>query len=154
MQKKPEFSPEQESCITTISGVFGGRHHIHNVKPWGLGVIVTVYGDLSTYDFNTLTCLVLAAHRDAVRITIESGSKGTFKITGFQRKGGKRGSLHMHEWHPGLNHLILSAEKDGDVDNLTFLKRVVRKLESKIPSNEKDAIRMLKDWIKEMEEAR
>lgn len=110
------MTPDQESCIDTLASVFGGRHHLPKVYPFGDGVAINYRGDLSTYDFNHLTALVLAAHRDAVRIGIESSGPRMVKIIAFQRKHGDKKELKFWEYHPGLSDIQQSAEKmKGDV---------------------------------------
>lgn len=59
-----------EEAVAFFSALYGALHRIpgsrykgENVRPWGSGSWqVAHWGDLSTYDFDTLTRLVLLAH--------------------------------------------------------------------------------------------
>jgi hypothetical protein len=114
---------DQEYCKATLAEWAGGEHHLDEVKPFGAGVCVNWMGDLSTYDFDGLTRLVILAHRDGVRIGVKSGGPRMVKIMAFRRtlgelidgrQTGLRGSLPMSQWHPGLDHLIAQATVASD----------------------------------------
>jgi hypothetical protein len=107
-------TPDQEYCKATLAEWAGGEHHLDEVKPWGDGVCVNWVGDLSTYDYNGLTTLVILAHRDAVRIGVKSGGPRLVKIMAWRRKGGMRDGMPMSQWHPGMDNLIdmVTAARD------------------------------------------
>jgi len=96
-------SEDQEYCICMLSEWAGGRHHLPKVYAWGVGVCINHHGDLSTFDYNRLTRLVLLAHRDAVRIEIASSGPRRVKIIAHRRKHGE--GLSMFERHPCLADL-------------------------------------------------
>ena len=110
--EKITFTPDQEACIDTLASVFGGRHHLpRNIEQWGDGIAINHSGDIATYDFNKLTALVIAAHRDAVRIEIASSGTRMIKIMAHKRKHGERKAMPMWEYHPNLADLQQQAEE-------------------------------------------
>ena len=117
------MTPDQEYCKATLAEWAGGEHHLNTVKPFGAGVCVNHMGDLSTYDFDGLTRLVILAHRDGVRIGVKSGAPCMVQITAFRRQIGElidgrqtglRGRLPMSQWHPGIDNLIAQASAARD----------------------------------------
>lgn len=67
-----------EEAVAFFSALYGAPHRIpgskykgQNVKPWGTDSWqVAHWGDLSTYDFDILTRLVLLAHDRCVRVSL------------------------------------------------------------------------------------
>lgn len=59
-------------------------------------------GELSTFDGDDLTRLVLTGHAFAVRMSIEPNGPGTLKITAFKRRHGDRSTMQFWEFHPDL----------------------------------------------------
>ena len=103
-----QFTPDQEACRAMLSEWVGGDHHLPKVHEFGTGVCINFYGDLSTYDFNRLTRLVLLAHRDAVRVEIASSGPRMVRIIAHKRShGGDR----VHNRHPSLADLIAEIER-------------------------------------------
>jgi len=100
------LTEDQEYCKRTLAEWADGEHHLPDVKAHGFGICINWLGDLSTYDFNGLTRLVLLAHRDGVRFGIRSSGPGMVKITAHRRKTGPRGDLSMSQWHPSITHLL------------------------------------------------
>ena len=103
------MTPDQDYCKATLAEWAGGEHHLDTVKPFGAGVCVSWMGDLSTYDFDGLTRLVILAHRDQVRIGVKAGAPRMVTITAFRRQSGQRGDLPMSLWHPRLSDLVAAA---------------------------------------------
>jgi len=99
-----------EQAVDFFSALYGGKHHIpgarygdaKNVKVWGTGWSVSHYGDLSTYDFDMLTRLVLLAHDRCVRACIRQGGPGGVKvcISARDREGG------FSERHPTIEEAL------------------------------------------------
>jgi hypothetical protein len=89
--------------------LFLGVHHIPGkIKDWGFnGWYVTYYGDLSTFDFNTLTRLVLLAHKFRMRVEITSGGPRRVNIAVHKRT--KEGNISTR--HPGLEDLAKDIQK-------------------------------------------
>jgi len=106
-QQKEALTPDQELCKATLSEWAYGAHHLPPVKTFGQGIAVSWIGDMSTFDFDGLTRLVLIAHRDAVRISIQAGSPRAIRIIASKRKHGS--DLKMWERHPSLDDLSLLA---------------------------------------------
>ena len=97
---------DQEYCRKALSRWSGGDHHLPKVYEFGVGICINHHGDLSTFDFDRLSQLVLIAHRYRVRIEIDSSCPGMVKIIAHRRK--EVGSLTVR--HPSLSELQSSAE--------------------------------------------
>jgi len=104
-----EFTDAQKSCYEMLSEWAGGDHHLPHVHVFGTGVCINFLGDLSTFDWNRLTRLVLLAHRDAVRIEMASSGPRMVKIIAHQRAHKPDGRIY--ERHPSLTDLIAEIEK-------------------------------------------
>lgn len=104
------MTDQQVQCVEMLAEWVGGFHHLPKVKEFGDGVAINFSGDLSTYDFNRLTMLVLLAHRDAIRIEIASSGPRLIKIIAHKRKPMVEG---MKQWerHPTLADLIQDATR-------------------------------------------
>lgn len=105
-----EFSADQKACHEMLSEWAGGDHHLPTVHQFGDGVCINYHGDISTYDWNRLTRLVLLAHRDAVRIEIASSGPRLVKIIAHKREAPKDGDKQWMR-HPTLSDLIKEIEK-------------------------------------------
>jgi hypothetical protein len=80
MNDSPHPDPlTRDEAIAFFSDFFGGEHHIpagkyrgaRGVKEWGTGWCVTTWGgELSTFDFDGLTRLVLMAHDQCIRVEV------------------------------------------------------------------------------------
>lgn len=106
-QPKPQWTLAQTACIETLTRWVGGSHHLPRVREFGTGVCINYTGDLSTFDFDRLTALVLYAHRDAVRIEIASSGPRRVKIIAHKRihKGSPDEQRRIWEYHPTLADL-------------------------------------------------
>lgn len=77
-----------EQAIEFFSELYFGKHHIPaKVLPWGDGWCVNHYGDLSTFDFDTLTRLVFLAHDSCIRVELSQGGPRAIKIAIWKREG-------------------------------------------------------------------
>lgn len=111
MKKKTEhLDDNQQYCKDTLSEWADGDHHLPDVKAFGSGIAINFYGDLSTYDFNRLTRLVLLAHRDFIRIEIASSGPRMVKIIAHRRRPREDGD-RQYQRHPSLDDLIEEARK-------------------------------------------
>lgn len=110
-KKAPNWTPEQEACIATLEEWACGAHHLPKVYEFGRGVAINFSGDLSTFDFDRLTTLVLLAHRDAVRIEITWSGPMRVKIVAHKRKPWTGTKDSFARVHPTLAHLIERATK-------------------------------------------
>ena len=105
---RAEATPEQLRCWDCLSSVVRGDHHLGKVKPNGDGIAVTIYAEVATFDDDLMTRLVLAAHRDAVRISIASSSGLRLKITAHPRR---HGDGQYWQRHPSLTELAAQCSE-------------------------------------------
>lgn len=113
-KKKPltrkDCTPEQLRCWKALSWIVGGDHHIyHPVYACGYGIETTMHGEAATWDGSLLTQMVLVAHCDAVRISIDGGGGPyRYKLMIHPRE-------HGHDdWsrkHPTIDDLIKAAKE-------------------------------------------
>lgn len=76
----PEASARMERVLAIA---FRGIHHCEgwrNRRPFGDGVSVVHWAELSTFDFDYLTRLVIAAHDEHVRVSMIGASNGYIRI--------------------------------------------------------------------------
>lgn len=106
MKPEPQLTEDQRFCRSVLSEWVGGDHHLDPIKEWGDGISMTHRGDLSTFDFDGLTRLVLLAHKHYVRITVRAASPREVAIIVHRRKpeGG------FAQRHPGLSSLELACK--------------------------------------------
>jgi hypothetical protein len=93
-----------EEAENFFSVLYFGKHHIPSkIKSWGQGWTISHYGDLSTYDFNTLTRLVFLAHDMCFRAEISQSGPRMVKIS-IHKRSSRRGS--MFERHPTIEEAL------------------------------------------------
>lgn len=93
--------------------IYGGHHHIPGLKvfPFGEGFFVKHdRGDLATFDYDTLTSLVLLAHELCFRVSVMPHSVRVMKIAVFKRQ--REGSFSQR--HPTIQQAI---ENFGNYDD-------------------------------------
>ena len=96
-----------------FSRVYLGKHHIPSkIHPFGQGWCINHYGNLSTYDFNTLTRLVFLAHDRCVRVEIGQSGPRMVKIIIHKRNKREKGSVW--ERHPTLDQAIKDWRERGN----------------------------------------
>jgi hypothetical protein len=89
--------------------IFRGNYNIiGHVKPYGDGwQLNTLSGRFATFDFNSLTELVLLAHKECVRVEIKASGPGMIRICIWQRqRDGK-----FWEKHPTIEQAIQEFNK-------------------------------------------
>lgn len=88
-----------------FSEIYFGKHHLPSrIKSYGpTSWSIIHHGDLSTFDFDTLTRLVFLAHDRCCRISIEQGGIHSVKIIVWERKK-RTGS--MFERHPTIEDAL------------------------------------------------
>lgn len=87
-----------------LSRAFGGMHHVHGLKKEPRCWTVNHYGDLSTFDYNALTLLVLGAHHYCCRLSIKNSGPGMVKLILWPRS-----TRNRSEWdkaHPTIEEAI------------------------------------------------
>lgn len=108
MSEQEEFKHmTKEEAEGFFSELYGGSHHIpgRKVHVYGFGWMVKHdRGDLATYDYNDLTRLVLMAHRDCYRASVDSGYRGSLKIAIWKRR--REGAIDQR--HPTIEQAIES----------------------------------------------
>lgn len=107
MAKEITLTADQEYCKKTLAKLFNGEHHLRPVKPFGNGISMLVSEELATYDLDKLTWLVLIAHHDCVRISIEPCNVRFMRITLFRRRPEETNRFSKH---PNLKELVERAE--------------------------------------------
>jgi len=110
--EKKEISPEVERVAERVlDTAFHGIHHVehwHRRKARGSsGLEVSTGHDLSTFDGDYLTRLVVAAHDECVRLTIEPSGRGMLKLVFFPRVRDGR----MFERHDTMETAIVKVRK-------------------------------------------
>ena len=110
MKQKETLTEDQKFCADMLAEWAGGYHHLPKVHKSSQGVEINHYGDLSTFDFNKLTRLVLLAHRDFVRIEITNSGPRQVKIMAHLRRPKQKGDC-MWSYHPSLADLIAQAKE-------------------------------------------
>jgi hypothetical protein len=96
-----------------LSATFRGLHHCPKIKKSRAGNPyevweTNVYNDLSTFDFDLLTRLVISCHDECIRATIGSSGPGMVKIQLWPRFG-REGSILLR--HPTIEQAIESFRK-------------------------------------------
>lgn len=104
------MTDDQQFCADMLAEWVGGYHHLPKLREFGTGVCINFYGDLSTYDWNRLTQLVLLAHRDFIRIEVASSGPRMVKIIAHRRSPRVDGD-RQHNRHPSLADLIDEIHK-------------------------------------------
>ncbi len=104
------MSDDQWECAKMFADVRGGFHHVDSeFKPHGMGVKINTHtGDWATYDFNSLTKIVISAHDRCIRVELKPSGP---RMIGFalwkrhKRDGG------MAERHPTIEDAIISFRR-------------------------------------------
>ena len=111
------MTTDQKFCKRMLAEWAGGEHHLPKCFPFGEGVCINWYGDLSTYDFDRLTSLVLLAHRDGIRIGILNSGPRMVRICAHRRETGPRNGRGSCQWHPSLEDLAKRVAEMMPADN-------------------------------------
>lgn len=111
--------PMDKSAAEDFLGeVFHGIHHIPgDLKPFGNGWKISAYSSrLSSYDFDSLTRLVLLAHDRCVRVEIVQGGPARVGIVIHQRR--KRDGS-MFERHPTIEQALAKWREEFPSSTVT-----------------------------------
>lgn len=95
----------KEEATEFFAEFYFGEHHIpySGIKEAGYGWKVAHNNDLSTYDFNALTRLVIAAHDKCYRVSVMAKSPKDIWIIVHKRES-REG--HMTKRHPTMEDAI------------------------------------------------
>lgn len=103
-----QWTDDQLLASYALCVVQQGYHHLGKIKADGrTGVSSSIYGDVSTFDYDKLTRIVLVAHQMGVRISVKSSGPRMIKLLAHARytSDDKEGALSFAERHPSLDHL-------------------------------------------------
>lgn len=119
--------PFRERCRYVFDLAFGGEHHVNRPKyieePGDIGsrCEFLVMGDLATWDYNTLTALVVAGHDAALRVGISGGGPRKLKVILYARRRTHANNTTVYA-HPRLeDHVALIR---GQLDAEEFYARM------------------------------
>lgn len=103
-------NPGQLRCWRALAWLMRGDHHIYApVYECGLGIQTVVSGEAATTDSDLLTQMVVIAHVDAVRISIDgSGGPYRYRLMIHPRQHGVECSMSRH---PTVADLIEMAQR-------------------------------------------
>lgn len=97
----------EERAESVLECVFYGIHHAPDIKKfpseYGGRWEVNTSGDLSTFDFDGLTRLVISAHDQCIRASVRSSGPRMVKIILHERKG-RDGN--MSQRHPTIEQAM------------------------------------------------
>jgi hypothetical protein len=96
-----------ERAEDVMYAMFGEKHHHPRVKITPGRLEFNTYGPISTYDFDHLTRLVIAAHDFCVRVSISQSGPKRIKIVLHDRK--REGDVT--EKHPTMEEAIETIRK-------------------------------------------
>jgi hypothetical protein len=107
---------EYEEAESFFSRVYLGKHHIPSkIHSFGQGFYINHYGDLSTFDFNTLTRLVFHAHDQCVRVEIGQSGPRMVKVIIHKREKRLSDKGSFWEIHPTLDEAIADWRSRGNI---------------------------------------
>ncbi len=99
--KKREDCNERQAIAWDMLDSWMGTHQFQRIRECGDGIEFCLYGDLSTWDWNQLTNVVLYAHAYRVRVELKGAAPGYLRV--FLHARESTGSTT--EGHPGLREL-------------------------------------------------
>jgi len=109
-----EWTDDQLLASYALCIVQKGYHHLGKIKADGrTGVVTSIHGDASTFDYDALTRIVLVAHQMGVRISVGSSGPRMIKLRAHARytSDDKNGELCVCHRHPSLDFLASECER-------------------------------------------
>ena len=94
------MSDDQYEAYRMLADLFGGDHHLTNVRPFGIGIEMNHRGELATFDYNLLSRAVFMAHDRSIRFAVSSSGPGMIKLILHKR--------HMREGNMCQRHPTLA----------------------------------------------
>ena len=108
--RKDWMTDKQWECALFLRDFARGFHHVHGaIKRFGTGIEVNLRPTLATFDFDTLTKLVVMSHDRCVRVEIAPSGPGLVKLIFHKRKR----DGNMNERHPEIAEAIAKHHKPG-----------------------------------------
>lgn len=104
-----DTEPLLTKATRILSNAYYGEHHIPGkIKDLGRIVECNVFDSISTYDSNTLTRLVIAAHDECIRMEIRSSGPGRLKLlfTGSRKRPEECGDYPLMHGHVTIEDAI------------------------------------------------
>lgn len=109
---RKEMTEDQVFCFDLVCDLMGGEHHTASVFAWGRGIKTSFYaGQLSTFDFDYLTRLVVMAHDRCVRAEIVPSGPGRVGVV-LHRRHTREGEAVKR--HPTIEVAILHIRRGKD----------------------------------------
>src|ERR1039458_1928932 len=114
----------KEEATEFFSELYGGEHHIPRggLHDFGCGWSVNHYGDLSTFDFDKLTCLVFLCHDRAIRAEVMCSGPRMVKISIWKRK--REGGIS--ERHPTIEQALETWRKYHPIETVNHQQAPVQ----------------------------
>lgn len=106
--RKPIDPVVEKKAEAVLAVAYRGIHHVEGWEkrqPYGPGVSVLVDAGISTFDFDVLTRLVVAAHDECVRLEISGAGHYSLRLAFHSREREGR----MSERHPTMEQAIDAA---------------------------------------------
>ena len=100
--KKREDCNERQTIAWDMLDAWMRTHQFPRIRECGNGIEFCMHGDLSTWDWNQLTNLVLYTHAYRVRADLSAAAPGRLRVCLHARE--ETGSTT--ERHPGLRELV------------------------------------------------
>jgi hypothetical protein len=99
------MTDDQWECAQMFSDVVGGFHHVlGKFQPYGSGIkINTRSGRWATWDYDSLTRLVILGHDRMIRVDLGPSGPNTIRFCLWKRHS-RDGA--MHERHPTIEQAI------------------------------------------------
>lgn len=112
--KVSEMTGDQLECYGLLCCLFRGEHHFSSVYECGrTGLRCSVYQSMATWDFNTLTRLVILCHDMCIRGEVHQGAPRSVGLSLWKRKG--RTGV-MYDRHPTLKEAIAMCRQGVEVE--------------------------------------
>ncbi len=101
---------DKDTATRFFAEFFRGTHRVPKLTEYGTGWSINHRGDLATWDFNSLTRLVVMAHEEHIRVEITPVRYDMVRIAIHPRPEGWK----MHE-HPPLDRHISKIKDERRV---------------------------------------
>ena len=110
---QPWFAEFALKAIAVVNFSFGGTHHVQSPK-WELGHLrFSIYGGISTWDYNAMTKLVVSAHRECVRVEVHAHTFRQLRVSISRRvRFEDAGEYPMCTGHPTLKEHLAKLGED------------------------------------------